>query len=337
MRPKFRHLALAALMAIGGRASALTLNAAGSTFIYPLASKWFYDYAQKTGIDVNYQSIGSGGGIRQLMSGTVDFGASDGFLSRAQMAQMPTPVFHIPATMGAEAIAYNLPGVPDGMRLDAAAVAGIYLGTITKWNDPHLVRLNPGFKLPDQAITVVHRSDGSGTTAIFTEYLSMVSPQWKTKVGQGTSVNWPVGIGGKGNEGVAGEVNQVAGSVGYLELAYVLQNHMSSALVRNRAGRFVKPSIASTSRAAAGALRHMPADFRVWFTDAAGKASYPICGFSWFLVPQTFKDAAKGKAVVDLLNWVMDQGQTMAPSLDYAPLPASLVTKIKARIAQIRY
>jgi phosphate transport system substrate-binding protein len=337
MNSVLRNIGLALALAVGGHASALSINGAGSTFIYPLASKWFYEYNQKTGIEFNYQSIGSGAGVRQLLAGTVDFGATDAMMSNVQMDNLSVPVLHIPATMGAVAIAYNLPGVASGLKLDAKTLAGIFLGTISNWNDPAIAKLNPDMTLPDKAITIVHRADGSGTTNIFTDYLSKVSPEWKSGVGKGTAVKWPVGVGAKGNEAVAGEIEQIEGAVGYLEYAYVLQNKMTYALIRNRDGKYPEPSIASVTKAAAGALKDMPADFRVSFTNAPGEGSYPICGFTWILVYKHIKDPAKGKAIVDFLNWAMDDGQKMAPDLNYAPLPESLVAKIKAKIATIQY
>lgn len=330
-------LGLVLALGLAGSASALSINGAGSTFIYPLASKWFYEYNQKTGIEFNYQSIGSGAGIRQLVAGTVDFGASDAMMSNVQMDNLASPILHIPATMGAVAVAYNIADVGSGMKLDAKVLSAIFMGKITNWNDAAIAALNPAMTLPDKAITIVHRADGSGTTNIFTDYLSKVSPEWKAAVGKGTAVKWPVGVGAKGNEAVAGEIGQIDGSVGYLEYAYVLQNKMSYALIRNKAGMYPEPSIASVSKAAEGALKDMPADFRVSFTNAPGAESYPICGFTWILVYKHIKDADKGKAIVDFLNWAMDDGQKMAPALYYAPLPDSLVEKIKAKIATIQY
>lgn len=331
-------LAVAVAAAVASHAAALSLNGAGSTFIYPLASKWFYEYNQTTGVEINYQSIGSGAGIKQLQAGTVDFGASDAFMKDDQIAAVPGgQVLNLPATMGAVVVAYNVPGLDSGLHLDAKTLAGIFLGDITNWNAPEIAALNPGKTLPDLAITVVHRAEGSGTTNIFTNYLTKVSKKWADTVGTATAVKWPVGVGGKGNEAVAGVVRQISGAIGYVELAYVIQNKMAYAMIKNRAGHYIDPSISSVTRAAEGALKEMPSDFRIYFTNAGGKGSYPICGFSWFLVPIHFNDPAKGKAMVDFLNWSMDEGQKEAPSLDYAPLPESLVTKIKAKIATITY
>lgn len=326
------------LLGLAAQASALSLNGAGSTFIYPLASKWFYMYNQSTGIEFNYQSIGSGAGIQQLLSGTVDFGATDAFMTTDQMKKAPDHmVLHIPATMGAVVVTYNIPNVDSGLKLNSKVLAGIFLGDITNWNAPEIAALNPGKTLPDLAITVVHRADGSGTTAIFTDYLTKVNTKWAGTVGMGKDVKWPVGVGGKGNEAVAGEVRQVAGSIGYVELAYVLQNKMSYALIQNRAGAYPEPSIDSVSKAAEGSLKKIPDDFRVSFTNAPGEGSYPICGFTWILVYPHISDPAKGKAIVDFLNWAMTDGQKTAPSLNYAPLPDALVAKIKDEIATIKY
>jgi phosphate transport system substrate-binding protein len=333
----FLRIAGGAALALGlaASASAVSLNGAGSSFIYPLMSKWVYAYNNSTGVEINYQSIGSGAGMKQLQAKTVDFAGSDAFMSAEQMQEAGGTVVHLPATMGAVTITYNLPGVPSGIKLDAETVAGIFLGDITNWNDSRIGDLNAGVNFPDKAITVVHRADGSGTTAIFTDYLTKVSSKWAGSVGKGTAVKWPAGVGGKGNEAVAGIVRQVPGAIGYVELAYVLQNKMSYAKLKNRAGSFVEPSLESVSAAAEGALKKMPADFRVSFTNAGGEGSYPICGFTWIMVYPTI--ANNGKALVDFLTWAVTDGQKMAPSLDYAPLPSSLAEKIKAKIATIKY
>jgi len=333
LKPLFLSLSLLALPAAS---FALSMNGAGSTFIYPLASKWFSDYNKSTGVEINYQSIGSGAGIRQLLAGTIDFGASDAPMPDSLLAKSPVPILHLPATIGAVAVVYNLPGVPTGMKLTPDVLAGIFLGSITKWNDPAITALNPGMNLPATDISVAHRSDGSGTTNIFTDYLTKVSPDWASKVGKGTAVNWPVGLGGKGNEAVAGLVKQVEGAVGYVELAYAIKNNLTYVLIRNQAGNYPTPSLETTSAAAAGSLKTMPADFRTSITNMPGKDAYPICGFTWFLVYQKYTDAAKGKALVDFLNWAMDEGQKMGPDLYYPELPASLVKKIKASIATIQ-
>jgi phosphate transport system substrate-binding protein len=328
-----------AVLALGltAQASALSLNGAGSTFIYPLASKWFYSYQQAKGVEINYQSIGSGAGIQQLQSQTVDFGASDAPMTPDQMNAVSGGVVHIPATMGAVAVVYNVDGVDSGLKLDGATLASIFMGTISNWNDKAIAELNPGVTLPDAKITVVHRADGSGTTFIFTDYLTKVSTDWAGTVGHSTAVKWPAGVGAKGNEAVAGVVRQIKGAIGYVEFAYAIQTKMAYAKMKNKAGSFIDPSMDSVSKAAEGALRRMPADFRVSFTNASGDESYPICGFTWFLVPAKIADHAKGQAIVDFMNWAMDDGQKAAPSLNYAPLPDSLVEKIKAKIATIQF
>lgn len=315
---------------------AVSMNGAGSTFINPLASKWFSDYHKKTGVQINYQSIGSGAGIRQLLAHTVDFGASDAFMSDEELQKAKTPVLHIPATMGAVAVSYNLAGVTSGLNLSPEVLAGIFLGEIKKWNDKAIVDLNPKAKLPDLAITIAHRSDGSGTTSIFTDYLSKVSPKWSKNVGQGKAVKWPAGLGGKGNEAVAGLIKQIEGTVGYVELAYAVENKLPFVSLKNANGEFVAPSLESTTAAAAGALASMPADFRASLTDMPGKGAYPICGFTWILTYNHIEDAEKGKALVDFLNWSLEDGQKTAPSLGYAPLPESLVAKVKASVATIQ-
>jgi phosphate transport system substrate-binding protein len=325
-----------ALLALAAPAAfAIDLNGAGSTFIYPLASKWFSEYDKKTGVQINYQSIGSGAGIRQLLAGTVDFGASDAVMSDEDMKKATAPILHLPAAMGAVAIVYNLPNVAAGIKMTPDVLAGIFLGEIAKWDDKAITALNPGMKLPNADISVAHRSDGSGTTNIFTEYLSKVSAKWAEKVGKGTAVKWPVGLGGKGNEAVAGLVKQVSGSIGYVELAYALENKLTYALIRNQSGEYPTPDIETTTAAAEGALASMPSDFRASITNMPGKDAYPICGFTWFLVFSKYGDAAKEKALVDFLNWSMDEGQKMGPSLKYAPLPLSLIRKIKSAVNTI--
>ncbi len=319
-------------------AAPLTVTGAGATFPYPLYSKWFYEYSNAhPGVNFNYQSIGSGGGIRQITAGTVDFGATDTPMKDADMAKLPGPIFHIPTAIGAVAVVYNLKGVGPGLKLTQEALADIFLGKITRWNDPKIASQNPGAKLPGEDIVVAHRSDGSGTTDIFTNYLSTVNPGWKEKVGRGKSVRWPVGLGGKGNEGVAGSVKQTPGAIGYVELAYATQNRMAMAALRNREGSFVPPSLESTSAAAAGASRTMPADFRVSLVDAPGKDAYPICGLTWILVTKDQKDEAKGKALVAFLKWALHDGQKMNAPLLYAPIPGPVVEKVDATLKQIRF
>ena len=313
-----------------------TLNGAGATFPYPMYSKWFSEYHKAhPDVEINYQSIGSGGGIRQVLAGTVDFGASDGPMTDEQLSQAKIKILHIPTVLGADVPAYNIPGVTAELRFTPQALAGIFLGKITSWNDPAIAKENPGVKLPGDPIVVVHRSDGSGTTYIWTDYLSKVSPEWQSQVGKGTSVKWPVGLGGKGNEGVAGMVRQMQGAMGYIELIYAVQNNISYGVVKNSAGSFVKASLESVT-AAAGSVKSMPADFRVSITNAPGKDAYPISSFTWLLIPVQAKDASRGKILADFLNWMVDDGQRMTAQLTYAPLPESVATKVKAEIKQVR-
>ena len=313
----------------------MLINGAGATFPYPIYSKWFDQYTQvDPSVRFNYQSIGSGGGQKQILAQTVDFGASDGPMSDANLAKAPARLLHIPTVAGADVITYNLPGDPK-LKLDGPTVAGIYLGKITKWNDPAIAGQNPGVSLPDQDIIVVHRSDGSGTTYIFTSYLSAISPEWHDGVGKNTSVNWPVGLGGKGNEGVSGQVKQLPGAIGYVELIYALQNNMPYADLKNAAGSYVTASIASVTAALATA--NVPDDFRFSMVNAPGADAYPIAGATWLLVYEHQKDAGKGKKLVEFLNWALTEGQKLAPSLDYAPLPAALQQRVLARIKEITY
>jgi phosphate transport system substrate-binding protein len=311
------------------------LNGAGATFPYPMYSKWFSEYNKlHSDVQINYQSIGSGGGIRQVLNGTVDFGASDGPMSDEQLKEAKVSILHIPTVLGAVVPAYNVPGVSGEIKFTPDALAGIFLGKIQKWNDPAITQPNPGVKFPDQAIVVVHRSDGSGTTYIFTDYLSKVSKEWETTVGKGTSPKWPVGLGGKGNEGVAGQIRQLPGSIGYIELIYAAENKISYGSVKNAAGNFVKATLESVTEAAAS-VKAMPADFRVSITDAPGKNAYPISSFTWLLIPVQAQDPKKGKIIADFLNWMLADGQKMTSQLSYAPLPASLVEKVKLAIKQI--
>ena len=325
---------VAGLMGMSGAET--NLNGAGATFPNPIYQKWFTEYHNAhNDVQINYQSIGSGGGIKQLQSGTVDFGASDGPMTDEQLAQTPRKVFHIPTVLGAVVPTYNIQGLSSELKFTPDVLADIFLGNIKKWNDPRLAKANPGVKFPDEEIYVVHRSDGSGTTYIFTDYLSKVSQAWKDKAGKGTSINWPVGLGGKGNEGVAGMVKQTEGSLGYVELIYALSNKMSYGSVQNAAGQFVKASLDSVT-AAAGSIKDMPDDFRVSITNAPGKNTYPISSFTWLLVPAEWADAGKEKAFVDFLNWMVDKGQTMTEQLSYAPLPKSVAQKVKARIKEVK-
>jgi phosphate transport system substrate-binding protein len=330
-----RRIALLCLALAVPAIAQTTLNGAGATFPYPMYSKWFSEYHKAhSDVQINYQSIGSGGGIRQVLAGTVDFGASDGPMSDEQLAQSKTKILHVPTVLGAVAPAYNIPGVTGEIKFTPEALAGIYLGKITSWNDAALTSVNPGVNLPNAPIVVVHRSDGSGTTFIFTDYLSKVSPDWKGQVGTGTSVKWPVGLGGKGNEGVAGMIRQMQGAIGYIELIYAVQNNIPYGSVKNAAGSFTKASLDSVT-AAAASVKTMPADFRVSITNAPGKDAYPISSFTWLLIPAQSKDPAKGKIIADFLNWMVDSGQKMTADLTYAPLPASVAAKVKDEIKQV--
>jgi phosphate transport system substrate-binding protein len=328
-------LAIVLLTGVSATASAqMMINGAGATFPYPIYSKWFDEYAKiDPSVRFNYQSIGSGGGQKQILAQTVDFGASDGPMSDDNLAKAPGKLLHIPTVAGADVVAYNLSGNP-ALKFDADTIAGIFLGQIKKWNDPKITALNPGVTLPDQEIVVVHRSDGSGTTYIWTDYLSKISPEWKTKVGTNTSVNWPTGIGGKGNEGVAGQVRQTPGALGYVELIYAVQNKMPYAEIKNAAGEFVKPTLESVTAALATA--DIPDDFRFSMTNAPGKGAYPIAGATWLLVYQQQKDAAKGKKLVEFLKWSLTDGEKMAKDLQYAPLPESVQQRVLKRIGEIK-
>ena len=315
------------------------LTGAGATFPYPLYSRWFSEYAQETGIKINYQSIGSGGGIRQLSEGTVDFGASDSPMSDAEMAKAKGgPIIHIPTVLGAVVITYNVPGISAPLNLTGKAIADVFSGKITKWNDARLASLNAGAKLPATDILVVHRSDGSGTTYIFTDYLSKAVPAWNSTVGKGKEVKWPVGLGAKGNEAVAGQVKQTPGAIGYVELAYAKQNNLPTAAIQNKSGKAIVPSVSAVTAAAAGAAQTLPAntDYRVSIVDAPGADSYPISSFTWILVYQNQSDAVKGKKVVDFLNWALTKGEADAAALDYAPLPSEMASKVKEKIAAVR-
>jgi phosphate transport system substrate-binding protein len=298
-------------------------------------SKWFSEYHKDhPDIQINYQPIGSGGGIRQVLAGTVDFGASDGPMTDEQLGQAKTKILHVPTVLGAVVPAYNISGVSGEIKFTPEALAGIFLGKVTTWNDAAITGPNPGIKFPNDPIVVVHRSDGSGTTYIWTDYLSKVSSDWQNQVGKGTSVKWPVGLGGKGNEGVAGMIRQMQGSIGYIELIYAVQNKIPYGVVKNSSGAFVKASLDSVTAAAASA-KSMPADFRVSITNASGKDAYPISSFTWLLIPAQSKDAAKGKILADFLSWMVGPGQQMTADLTYAPLPANVADKVKAEIKQV--
>lgn len=332
-------LSLCALLALPAVAQT-TLNGAGATFPYPMYSKWFSEYHKlHSDVQMNYQSIGSGGGIRQVTEGTVDFGASDMPMTDEQLKEaqgkLKTNILNVPSVLGAVVPAYNIPGVSGEVKFTPDALAGIFLGKITKWNDKAIAGVNPGVNFPDKDIIVIHRSDGSGTTFIWTDYLSKVSSDWKSQVGSGTSVKWPIGLGGKGNEGVAGSIRQLQGSIGYVELIYAVQNNIPFGSVKNAAGAFLKASLEGVTAAAASAPK-MPADFRVSITNAPGKDAYPISSFTWLLIPQQSKDAAKGKILADFLNWMVTDGQKMTNALSYAPLPDAVVQKEKEAIRQIK-
>jgi phosphate transport system substrate-binding protein len=339
MRKFFRlgRKLLGVIFAVGLSASAsaqMMINGAGATFPYPIYSKWFDAYTKvDPSVRFNYQSIGSGGGQKQILAQTVDFGASDGPMSDDNLSKAPGKILHIPTVAGADVVAYNLPGNTQ-LKFDGDTIAGIFLGEIKKWNDPKIAATNAGVSLPDQDIVVVHRSDGSGTTYIWTDYLSKISAEWKSKVGTNTSVNWPVGIGGKGNEGVAGQIRQTPGALGYVELIYAIQNKMPYADVKNSAGKFAKPSLESIT--AAMATAQIPEDFRFSITNAPGDAAYPICGATWLLVYEQQKDAAKGKKLVEFLKWAQKDGEKMAKDLDYAPLPEPLQARVLKRIDEIK-
>lgn len=312
------------------------LNAAGATFPYPIYSKWFDVYHQAhSNVQINYQSIGSGGGIRQLLDKTVDFGASDGPMNDDQLKQASVPILHFPTVLGAAVPSYNVSGVSTDLNFTPEALAGIFLGKVTKWNDPAIAGANPGVKLPGDEIVVVHRSDGSGTSYIWTDYLSKVSSEWQTKVGKGTSVNWPAGLGGKGNEGVSALIQQTPGALGYVELIYAVQNKIPYGKVKNSSGAFVKADLASVSAAAAATAKFMPDDFRVSITNPEGKAAYPIASFTWLLIPSKFSDAAKRDVVKDFLKWMMTDGQQYCDALAYARLPKEVVAKEMKAIAKI--
>lgn len=313
------------------------LNAAGATFPAPIYSKWFDVYhTAHPNVQVNYQAIGSGAGIRQVQAGTVDFGASDGPMTDDQLAQAKVKVLHFPTVLGAVVPTYNIPGLTASLNFTQKALAGIYLGEITKWNDSEIAKANPGMKLPSDDIVVVHRSDGSGTTYIWTDFLSKASDEWKNKVGKATSVNWPVGLGGKGNEGVSGLVKQTPDSIGYIELIYALQNNIAFGAVQNAAGKFLKADLAGVTAAASGAAKDMPADFRVSITNAPGATAYPISSFTWLLIPAQIQDAAKRDAIKAFLKWMMTDGQGYNEGLSYATLPKPVVAKEMKQIALVQ-
>ncbi|OFW11376.1 MAG: phosphate ABC transporter substrate-binding protein PstS [Acidobacteria bacterium RIFCSPLOWO2_12_FULL_66_10] len=338
---KVMHTALAvfaALLPAGGlTAQTMQINGAGATFPYPIYSKWFSEYNKlHPNVQINYQSIGSGGGIRQVTSQTVFFGATDGPMTNEQLLAAPSKILHFPTVLGADVPVYNIPGVTAELKFTGPVLADIFLGKMTKWNDPAITKLNAGVNLPATDITVVHRSDGSGTTYIWVDYLAKVSPEWLKKVGVATAVNWPTGVGGKGNEGVAGLVTQTPGSIGYVELIYALQNKISYGSVQNMAGEFLKATEQSVTAAAADAAAKMPADFRVSITNAEGKGVYPVSSFTWLLLYENPKDKAQSKIMVDFVKWALTDGQKFAGQLGYAPLPAEVVKLEMAALAKIK-
>jgi phosphate transport system substrate-binding protein len=334
-----RKLLAFALLAIFAAAPAWAqnINAAGATFPYPIYSKWFDEYHKlHPKVQINYQSIGSGGGIRQLLDKTVDFGASDGPMTDEQLQQAGFKILHFPTVLGAAVPSYNIPGVTGELKFTPEALAGIFLGKVTKWNDPAIAGANPGVKLPADDIVVIHRSDGSGTTYIWTDYLAKVSTDWQSKVGKNTSVNWPVGLGGKGNEGVAGLLKQTPDSIGYVELIYAIQNSLPYGTVKNSSGEFIKASLAGVSAAAAGAAKSMPEDFRVSITNPPGKDAYPISSFTWLLIPAQIQDPAKKAAIKDFLTWMLTSGQQFCEPLAYAKLPKEVMAKEQKAVALIQ-
>jgi phosphate transport system substrate-binding protein len=336
-----RSMAAAAMLAPAMLMAQTNVTGAGATFPNVIYSKWFDEYHKlHPELHINYQSVGSGAGIRQVTEGTVDFGASDGPMNDEQIAAFKTKrgteILHFPTVLGADVPVYNVPGVATGLKFTPAALSGIFLGKITKWNDAAIASANPGVKLPAQDIVVVHRSDGSGTTYVWTDYLSKVSTEWQAKVGKGGSVNWPVGLGGKGNEGVSGLVQQTSGAMGYVELIYAIQNKISYGPVKNVASDFVNADLASVTAAAAGAAANMPDDFRVSITNAPGKAAYPISSFTWLLIPAKIQDPAKKKAITDFLKWMLADGQGMTEKLLFAKLPKTVVAKELKAIAAVK-
>jgi phosphate transport system substrate-binding protein len=331
-------LAGATILVAGAAAQQkMQINGAGATFPSPIYSKWFDEYNKlHPNVQINYQPVGSGAGIRQITNQTVFFGATDGPMTNDQLLAAPSKVLHFPTVLGAVVPVYKIPNVSATLKFSGTVLADIFLGKITKWNDPALVKLNPGVTLPNTDMTVVHRSDGSGTTYIWADYLAKVSPEWKTKVGVGTSPNWPAGVGGKGNEGVAGLVTQTPGSIGYVELIFALQNKISYGQVQNTDGEFVSASVESVTAAAAAAATKMPPDFRVSITNAPGKGVYPVSSFTWLLLYENPKDKAQAKTMLEFMKWALADGQKFAPALGYAPLPASVVQLELAALAKIK-
>ena len=334
---KLNIIAAGTLALVTAVAGAQNINGAGATFPNPIYSKWFSEYSQQhSNVHINYQPIGSGGGIRQVTDGTVDFGASDVTMTDEQLAQAKVKVVALPTVLGAVVPVYNLPGVSKPLNFSGDVIADIYLGKISKWNDPRLAKDNPGVSLPDKAILPVYRSDGSGTTFIFTDFLAKVSPDWNSKVGKGASIKWPTGIGQKGNEGIAGMVRQAPNSIGYVELIYAIQNKMEFGAVRNSAGKFVQASTAGVTAAAAGAAKNMPPDYRISITNAPGPDSYPISSFTWLLIPTHSADPTKAKVLADFMGWMLDHGQSEAAALSYAPLPKQVQDMVRKSVSNIK-
>jgi phosphate transport system substrate-binding protein len=331
-------LALAGILVATTSAAAQSLTGAGATFPNPIYTKWFDAYSKKTGVEINYQSIGSGGGIRQFTEGTVDFGATDGPMNESQIQAVGGNVLHIPTVLGAVVVTYNLPSLGETqLKFDGNLLVEIFMGRVTKWNDPKIAALNPSAKLPDLDLVVVHRSDGSGTTYVFTDYLNKFSREWKDKVGYATSVNWPVGLGGKGNEGVTQQVKQVEGALGYVELIYAISNKLPYAEIKNASGNYIAPSLETVTAAAAGMKLAKDTDFRVSITNAPGAEAYPIASFTWLLVRKDNKDAAKGKLIKDFLAWMLTpEAQRMAAQLHYSPLPAPVVSLVQTRLPTLK-
>ena len=329
---------ISGILAAAAPVAAQSLTGAGATFPNPIYTKWFDAYSKKTGIKINYQSIGSGGGIRQFTEGTVDFGASDGPMNESQIQAVNGNVLHVPTVLGAVAVTYNLPTLGDTkLKFDGNLLVEIFMGRVTKWNDPKIAALNPGAKLPDIDLIVVHRSDGSGTTYVFTDYLNKFSREWKDKVGYATSVNWPAGLGGKGNEGVTQQVKQTEGALGYVELIYAISNNLPYAQVKNATGNFIVPSLETVTAAAAGAKLEKDTDFRVSITNAPGAQAYPISSFTWLLVKKDNKDPTKAKLIRDFLAWMITpEAQAMAAELHYAPLPSPVVSLVQARLPTLK-
>ncbi len=350
MQPHVSRVALLALAAAAlacgrgdsdgtGTSRGVALTGAGATFPYPLYSRWFSDYATETGIRINYQSIGSGGGIRQISEGTVDFGASDGPMSDEELSRARGGrILHFPTVAGAVVVTYNLPGVSQPLNLDGETVVNIFLGNVRRWNAPEIAALNPGVALPDRDVIVVHRSDGSGTTYVFTDYLAAVSPAWARGPGRGKEVSWPVGLGGKGNEGVAGQVKQTPGAVGYVELAYANQNQLPAASIRNSSGNFIQPTLESITAAISAAAETLPSDtdYRISIVDPPGADAYPISSLTWLLVYEQQRDSTKGRRLADFLRWAFTEGEERAEALDYAPLPESMRQQLLQRLDSLK-